>query len=231
MKKNLKAEGRGSFACNVSNDNIVVVTWMDNEPINLISSCFGVQPIDEVKRWSVSDKTYKSIPRPLVVREYNCYMGGIDLNDFLVAIYRTQPGTKKYYMRIFYHLLDVSVVNAWLLYRRHMKQTGQDHMTLLNFRIDVANSLIQYGKKIVRRRGRPTNQPIQKRQREVASVGPSLEARYDGLEHWPVEDRRERCVLCKDRGSFSSFKCTKCDACLCIKKGKNYFTAFHLPPD
>lgn len=82
-------------------------------------------------------------------------------------------------MRIFYHLLDVSVVNVWLLYRRHMKQTGQE----LNFRIDVANSLIQYGKKIVRRRGRPTNQPIKKTQRVVASVGPSLEARYDGLEH------------------------------------------------
>lgn len=158
-------------------------------------------------------------------------MGGIDLNDFLVALYRTQPGTKKYYMRICYHLLDVSVVNAWLLYRRHMKQTDKEHMTLLNFRIDIANSLIQYGKNIVRRRGRPANKPTPVRQRMVAPVGSSLEARFDGVGHWPVEDRRARCLQCKERGSFSSFKCSKCNVCLCIKKGKNCFTAFHLQPD
>lgn len=187
--------------------------------------------MDEVKRWSVSEKVYKTIPRPLIVREYNTYMGGIDLNDFLVALYRTQPGTKKYYVRIFYHLLDVAVVNAWLLYRRHMRQREEANMTLLNFRIEVANSLIQYGKKIVKRRGRPTNKKTQVRQRVVTSSGPPLEVRYDGVEHWPVEDRRERCVQCKNRGKFSSFKCTKCAVCLCIKKNRNCFTAFHLPPE
>lgn len=231
MRENLKAEGRGSFACCVSNDNISVVTWIDNKPINLISSCFGALPLDEVRRWSASEKAYKIISRPFIVREYNSNMGGIDLNDFLVALYRTEPGTKKYYMKIFYHFLDVSVVNAWLLYRRHMRQNEQDHMTLLNFRIDIANSLIQYGKKIMKRRGRPSNKPTQVRQRVVTSVGPPLEVRYDGVEHWPVEDRRERCVQCKERGMFSSFKCTKCDVSLCIKKNRNCFTAFHVPPD
>jgi hypothetical protein len=50
-------------------------------------------------------------------------MGGVDLQDMLVALYRTNIRVKRYYLRIVFHLL-VMCVNAWLLYRRHCSQRG-----------------------------------------------------------------------------------------------------------
>jgi hypothetical protein len=39
--------------------------------------------------------------------ERNCHMGGVDLRDMLVALYRTNIGVKRFYLCIVFHLLDV----------------------------------------------------------------------------------------------------------------------------
>lgn len=225
----LKKEGRGAYDSRVSEDGIHVIKWMDNKPISLISTYCGVEPLDEVKRWSTSEKRFATVSRPDVVRQYNQFMGGIDLNDYLVALYRTSVGTKRYYMRIFFHLLDVSVVNAWLLYRRHMTQSNLVALTLLNFRLEIAQTLISYGKNVVKHRGRPpiNTAKVAKAPVFVSKIAPPVEIRFDGIGHWPVEVRRERCLLCKKRGSFTFFKCCKCDVPLCLKKGRNCFHEFH----
>lgn len=231
--KDLKSQGRGSFDAVVSSDGIAVVKWMDNKPIHVISSYCGVKPIDEVKRWSAAEKRFIGIRRPFIIKEYNQYMGGIDLNDFLVALYRTAIGTRRYYMRIFFHFLDVTVVNCWLLYRRHQKQRGESHyMKLLEFRTKIAKSLLLYGKKVLKHRGRPTKiskQSPKRVARRVTVPGPSAEVRYDDIAHWPIEDRRTRCRLCNDRHRFTFFKCSKCDVPLCLRKGRNCFYDFHAP--
>jgi hypothetical protein len=59
------------------------------------------------KRWSLAERRYAEVPRPEMVKEYNCHMGGVDLQDMLVALYRTNTGVKRYYLRIVFHLLDV----------------------------------------------------------------------------------------------------------------------------
>lgn len=230
--KDLKSQGRGAYDARISSDGIAVVKWIDNKPIHMISSYCGVDPIDKVKRWSGSEKRYIEVQRPNIVGQYNQHMGGIDLNDFLVALYRTSLGTKRYYIRIFFHFIDVAVVNSWLLYRRHQKQRGESrYMTLLEFRTKIAESLLLYGKKVVKRRGRPptSKTPKTKVARRMAPTNPSFDVRYDDVAHWPVEDRRSRCFLCNNRGRFSVFKCSKCNVTLCIQKGRNCFTEFHTP--
>jgi hypothetical protein len=47
-----------------------------------------------------------------MVKEYNCHMGEVDLQDMLVALYRTNIGVKRYYLRIVFHLLDMCVVKC-----------------------------------------------------------------------------------------------------------------------
>nr|XP_029716381.1 piggyBac transposable element-derived protein 3-like [Aedes albopictus] len=93
--KELMAKGRGSYDAYISSDNIIIVTWIDNKAIHLISTYNGVMPLDIVNRWSTAQKKFISVDRPMIVRDYNQNMGGIDLNDFLVALYRTSIGTKK----------------------------------------------------------------------------------------------------------------------------------------
>ncbi|XP_062552399.1 piggyBac transposable element-derived protein 3-like [Armigeres subalbatus] len=203
----LKKDGRGSHDSRISDDGIKVVKWMDNKIIHLISTYGDIQPAD--MRWSAKEKQFVEIERPAVVKDYNQAMGGIDLNDQLVAIYRTDIGTKKYYLRVFHHFLDVCVVNAWLLYRRHCFQRGEErHMTLLEFRMDVAVSLIKYGKHIVQRKGRPSKAALSvqmKKPRTVVSE-PTLEIRFDGISHWPEITDRQRCRQCNHRNHFTYFR-------------------------
>lgn len=72
----------------------------------------GAKPTNIVQRWSVSSKKYIPVVRPACIKEYNNFMGAIDLHDMLVEHYRTENKVKRYYLRIVHHMLDMYAVNA-----------------------------------------------------------------------------------------------------------------------
>lgn len=138
----MKSKGRGSFDFRTeTGNNIRAVKWYDNKPVHIISSFEGIEPINAVQRWSVKENRYIEVTRPYIVDCYNKNMGGVDLSDMLVAIYRIDIGTKQYYLRIFYALIDTCIVNAWLLYRKGC-QKGSRIMPLLAFNADIGHALI-----------------------------------------------------------------------------------------
>ena len=64
-------------------------------------------------------------------------MGADDKIDALVGFYRLKMRNRKWYMRIFQHLLDVVCAQAWLLYRKDfdilhipVKEGRQEHLGL-----------------------------------------------------------------------------------------------------
>ena len=59
----------------------------------------------------------------------------------LIELYHSNPKTRKWYMRIFYYVLDSAVVNAWLIYRLHWSQSNDKPMPLLKFKTSIACSL------------------------------------------------------------------------------------------
>ncbi|XP_046997940.1 piggyBac transposable element-derived protein 3-like [Schistocerca americana] len=155
----LKKQGRGSYDYRTETErNIIALKWYDNKSVVLASSYKGVSPVEPVKRWSVGERKHIDVPRPDIVREYNRSMGGVDLHDMLVALYRSNIDVKRFNLRIVFHLLDMCLVNAWLLYRRHCRQRGIiKHMSLLIFRSDVAHGLLKAEDILIRRRGRPSD--------------------------------------------------------------------------
>ena len=59
-----------------------------------------------------------SVKSPNIVSIYNKNMGGVDKLDGLIALYRIFFRNRKWYHRIVWHLIDICVCNAWLIYRR-----------------------------------------------------------------------------------------------------------------
>ena len=52
-------------------------------------------------------------------------MGGIDSFDSYIALYRTKiKATTKFYLKIYFHFIDMLVINSWLLYRRESTALG-----------------------------------------------------------------------------------------------------------
>jgi hypothetical protein len=84
----LKKSGRGSYDYRVEmNENIVLLKWVDNKAVHLISTYKRQEPLENVRRWSVAAK-HVNVPRPAIVKEYDTFMGDVDLHDMLVPIYR-----------------------------------------------------------------------------------------------------------------------------------------------
>jgi hypothetical protein len=137
----LKQQGRGAFSFATSEDNMTIVRWMDSGAVHLASNFVGVEPVDTVKRFDKKVKRYVTVTRPAVVALYNKYMGGVDLTDRMIAHYPHNAKNKRWYLRLFFHFLNVTIINCWILFKR----ARDPKYPLLNFKADLAEELISHG--------------------------------------------------------------------------------------
>ncbi|XP_046383469.1 piggyBac transposable element-derived protein 2-like [Ischnura elegans] len=229
--KELKKQGRGSFDYRLEkSENTFVLKWLDNKPVYLISNFVGAHPVENVRRWSVAEKRYIDVPQPNIVRAYNKHMGGVDKQDMLLELYRTNLKGKRYYLRVIFHFIDLSVVNAWLLYRRHCEQLKEKYMPLIEFKLSVAHALLYFGPNISNKRGRPSSSPSVEGKgvaKRTFTPRPVADVRFDGIDHWPLHvNTKNRCKLCIK--SYTRVKCEKCNLPLCFSNEKNCFKTFHV---
>ncbi|XP_064597892.1 piggyBac transposable element-derived protein 3-like [Liolophura sinensis] len=142
----MKRQGRGSINQIVCDDNKICITqWYDNKAVLSASSEFGAQPNDSCKRWSKEDHAYIEVPRPAVIKQYNDKMGGVDLSDRMIPYYRIGARTRKWTIRTILHMVDLSLVNAWLQERQDMLNKGTQIKHLrqfLDFRLAVSEDLL-----------------------------------------------------------------------------------------
>ena len=104
-------------------------------------------------------------------------MGGVDLADQLIALYRISFRVRKYYHKLVFHLLDMSIVNAWFLYRRDAKKLLlpiNKQQSLLQFKISIVDSLLKVGKCDYKKRGRKldTEENFQKKKKTLNATHP-----------------------------------------------------------
>ena len=78
---------------------------------------------------------------PHAIVEYNKFMRGVHLCDMFLELYRIDLKSKEWYMRIFFYVLDLATVNGWLLYRRTLNKKRKQHMSLCDFKLDIATRL------------------------------------------------------------------------------------------
>lgn len=132
-----------------------MVRWLDNKVVHLISTFTGVEPLGSVLRWNAIEKKKTCFPCPSIVYQYNQNMGGVDLCDMFLALYRIDKKSKKWYNRIVYFLISIAVTNAWILYKKINHDL--ENILLREFILSVSTSLTKSGKDIEqpKQRGRP----------------------------------------------------------------------------
>lgn len=151
MKSSIPRGTYEEYVTNFENVDISAVSWKDNKQ----------QPAETIKRYDKKMKRKLEIPCLKVIKEYNAHMGGVDLMDSHLGRYRIRIKSRKWYMRIFYHLLDLTIINAWILYRTVMGKRGKaskDIMNLADFRSELADTLCKYFAPIPRGRPRSLRQ-------------------------------------------------------------------------
>ena len=143
-------------------DNITLtaVKWIDTRSVCLLSSFLQASPLEKCKRFDKKKKTNVEINQPKCIKLYNKNMGEVDLADQLIALYRISFHVRKYYHKLMFHLLDMSIANAWLLYRRDAKKlllSINKQQSLLQFKISIVDSLLKVGKCDYKKRGRKSD--------------------------------------------------------------------------
>ncbi|KAF2364054.1 PiggyBac transposable element-derived protein, partial [Trinorchestia longiramus] len=161
--KELLKQGKGSLeerTTEQGGNTISYARWCDKRVVNIVSNFAASQPIGTVSRWDSKGKKYVDVQCPNIIQLYNNNMGGVDLADCLISLYRITITSKKYYHRFIFHMIDMAIVNAWLLYRRQAQKLSifeKDISPLALFKLRIAVSLMKSGNISFRpRRGRPS---------------------------------------------------------------------------
>jgi hypothetical protein len=188
----------------------------------------GVEPSTTIQRFDRKTKTYIDVFCPQIINQYNKHMGGVDLMDSHIGRHRIKMKSRKWYFRLFYHMLDLTVINSWILFKKvtHKKISQKD------FRKELAQTLCQLGKNISPKRGRPSSSSTElaypKKIKKSCVPKPPLPVRKDGIEHWPEYIQvRQRCknYNCK---SLTNVICIKCKMNLCFTTNRNCFKEYHV---
>ena len=106
---------RGEHCSKIVEDGKVeCLVWKDTKAVTLINTICNPTTTTTVKRKGKDGQTSR-IPCPESVKLYNQHMGGVDLADTRRKTYSCSCHSKKWWHRLFYYLVDVSVVNAYIL--------------------------------------------------------------------------------------------------------------------
>lgn len=202
-QKSMKGKERGTFDYRVDCDTeVIVCRWVDNSVVTVVSNAHGVEPTQQVKRYSREKKAKVAVNQPLLIAKYNANMGGVDRMDQNISKYRTAIRGKKWYSSLFTYLLDASVNNALQLYK--LKNGNIEH---LSFRRSIAMAYLKrYGCKPSR--GKARQSAIQ------------AESRFDRTDHIVIPQvKQTRCAHCHEK---TTTRCEKCNVGVHVKCFKVY---------
>ena len=105
----------------------------------------------------------------------------------LRRLYGTNRKSMKWWHIIFFGLVDMSIINAYVVYKDHTK------LPLLEFRRELAQGLLTYAKNRTFR-GTP------KRRKIEYSIPTSVRFSNTGV-HWPdFIGKKRRCEVCSKKG-------------------------------
>lgn len=144
-KTTLRSMERGDYMVRTKG-TIALTVWRDNKEIYLISNAYPVSGDVTVPRKRKQDGVVEEISCPPALPGYNKYMGGVDQNDQKKSYYAINRRSRRWWLRIFFHFLDVAVVNAHCLYLENRQQAfhppllPQPPMDVLGFRCALIHS-------------------------------------------------------------------------------------------
>ena len=216
MPKQFPGRKLGKGECTSRNANgLMALIWKDKKEVKMLST----KHTPEMVATGTRDRKGNIITKPACVVDYNKGMGGVDRSDQIAATCKSVRKHTKWYKKLFFYMIDISIVNSFLLF----KKLHGGIQTLPQFKVELARQLLQsadipdYSSP-----GRPRSLPTPDRLRGKNG---------HFLENNPVPEGRKafykRCTVCLKHGTRkeTKFQCDKCKVPLCpVPCFKDYHT-------
>ena len=196
--------------------NLLVTVWHDKRQVAVLSTNCQPNETVVVQRRVKQPPYVKAVSIPAPVRQYNTFMGGVDLSDQFRSYYPLGRTGMKWWHYIFWFLLDVSICNAMIIEKLSPHaQTSCKRRALLQFKLQLAKELIGgfSGRKRYpgqKRKSSSTNNAI-----GLSNLPGHAEVKFSG--------RKRVCMQCAKSGHKTpsgrtpetTFGCGRCGVNLC----------------
>ena len=208
--------------------NMLVIKFHEKRDVHMISTCHNATYSVLNKR---DRRTGDPVIKPTAVVDYCSNMGGVDLSDQMLQYYAALRRTVKWWRKLFFHLLNLVVLNAYKLFLKYGKPpSNRAHQ---KFRAKLVSALMESAidapvpSATPRRRGEPVDR---------------MQGQHFPMYNIPGKESAKRkhpqrdCAACnvkpKDRNGHkrkqSVFMCDKCRVPLCVPECfKVYHTYKH----
>jgi len=208
----------------------LVLQWVDNKVVSMITTVGNANDQVQVNRKTRTGDVWRTnvVPQPQTFATYNKYMNVADRSDQILTTNNIQRKCMKWWKIMFYHLIDMAIVNSYILFLEHQAKFP-DHEDL---RRVAGYSQTEFRKEIVRQicgfpeYGDPP----------VSSGGPAAppDPGLFDTQHMPVfSDSRKNCVVCYKQGRGERKVFSHCSAPQCggkhmhVTREHNCFAEFH----
>ncbi|XP_051511237.1 piggyBac transposable element-derived protein 4-like isoform X1 [Myxocyprinus asiaticus] len=222
---------------------LLFLKWMDMKEVVLCSTMHKAYVGDTIS-WNVKDNSgdcsERHIPIPPAVKDYNKFMGDLDLSDALMEYYNVVHKTKKWYKNYFFHFLEIAVENSYILHQQMAKVQNKTPLSQKVFRETLVSELEHVGK------GKKPLTSASQDPTSVLSAPDSLDMEsslpaslfsftwteqcfpeYFGSD---ITYGMKNCVLCRLSGHKvqTPIFCTYCRVPLCFESSRNCFKKWHI---
>lgn len=190
-----KSLSRGEYDWRNTIDGISCVKWMDKRIVLIASNFENPTELDIVKRKQKNGEI-KEVTCLIVLKNYNQNMGFVDKEDMLKKIYEINRKSQKWWPRIFWHFIDVAVVNSYIIFQSRCY--GKKRLSLKEFLLSVIAGLVGAGSTKTGQAKRQNENSINTPPSKFKKMEP-LEVRTDQSLHMPIHDTSRRCALCSTK--------------------------------
>ncbi|XP_068623829.1 piggyBac transposable element-derived protein 4-like [Battus philenor] len=192
-------------------DGVHIGIWRDKRHILYISTEHGDEMMETTsKRGSV-------VMKPKAMVYYNNLMSGVDLQDQILSYYPVQRKSLRWYKKLFVHMLQMSLSNAFYLYN---KFASNHKMNLYDFRLKILEVILPDPNEINRRNILKVKHELTKIEKTRAR-----QKKVGGIMKEITEVARKECKGCKAQKKRlqTIYECKQCDGspgfctrCFCL---------------
>jgi hypothetical protein len=162
--------------------NLTALVWKDRRDVYMLTNMDPPPPEGNFCE-------NKCPVKPHIVARYNRHMGYVDHSDRMANTYSMCRRTFKWTTKLFFHFLDLTVLNSWIL----LSSCGAKY-THRDFRFLLVRNLIE---EAGRNPDRPTPSLVGRPSATDTNVM-RPDSRYN--KHWPAKSNKVRCCACSARG-------------------------------
>lgn len=205
-----------------SNDDLLLVCWKDSKIVTVLTNIHGTgltevnRRIKKKKRVQLNtSQGRENVFIPSAIADFTMNMRGVDKFDQFTSYYAFTHKTKRWYIRIAIHLLELALANTYVLYKKSLDNSKA--ISQHNFRLSAIKELITPWRN--QKRLLSTEEKLLKRKNpdDENTLLPPIECQIDQI----PDNKKKDCKICSSSGASrhqTKYQCKTCEVPTCVIK-------------